>query len=61
MTAIIRKVKNKQGYFALCEYQGVNLVPVVLHTQFDFLVDFCKSEGYTWYFNLEDDKAVEVK
>ena len=61
MTTIIRKLKNREGYFALCQYVGTELKPVVIHNSYDFLVEFCKNEGYIWYFNLADDKAVEVK
>lgn len=59
ITAIIRKVKGSQKY-ALCFYKGTTLVPEVVSPDYDFLVGFCKAENYTWYFNLAEDKAVEI-
>ena len=61
MTTIIRRVKNKQGYFALCAYKGTRLTPLLIHNDYDFIVNFCKSENYTWYFNLDESKAIEIK
>lgn len=59
MTVIIRRLKNSNR-FALCQYFGTELKPVVISESYDFLVEFCKHEGYTWYFNLAEDKAVEI-
>ena len=60
MTTIIRKLKNKDGYFGLFKYVGTELKPLLIHNDFNFLVEFCKAEKYTWYFNLADDKAIAI-
>lgn len=59
MTAIIRRVKNSSK-FALCQYAGTKLYPVVVASSYDFLVAFAKHEGYTWYFNLAEDHAIAI-
>lgn len=59
MTAIIRRVKNSHK-FCICKFVGAELVPVIVSADYDFLVSFCKAEGYTWYFNLAEDKAISI-
>jgi hypothetical protein len=60
MTTKIRRIKNKDGYFGLFQYVGTELKPLVIHNSYEFLVEFCKHEGYTWYFNLSEGKAIEI-
>ncbi len=60
MTVIIRKIKNKDGYFGLFRYIGTELKPLLIHNDYDVIVRFCKNEGYTWYFNLADNKAISL-